>query len=144
MSNETTGAISAHRGGATFIWIGRVLTGLAAAFFVMDGTMKLIQPQFVIDATRGIGWPTDPATHLHDRIILFDDQSRRLSGFGGRVGALRLPVDLEQISATLGPLALREHFLNFLFRIVLYWHLDLARRHSPLLFGHVLGGISRM
>ena len=62
MSNETTGAISAHRGGATFIWIGRVLTGLAAAFFVMDGTMKLIQPQFVIDATRGIGWPTDPAT----------------------------------------------------------------------------------
>ena len=42
------------------------------------------------------------------------------------LGAL-LIVDLEQISATLGPLALREHFLDFLFRIVLYWHLDLAR-----------------
>jgi hypothetical protein len=51
-----------------------------------------------------------------------------------------LPVDLEQISATLGPLALREPFLDFLFRIVLNWHLDLARRHSPLLLGHVLRG----
>jgi hypothetical protein len=28
-----------------------------------------------------------------------------------------------------------------LFRIVLYWHLDLPRRHSPLLLGHVLWGI---
>src|SRR4029077_10056049 len=74
--------------------------------------------------------------------IPFDDQSRRLSGFGSRVGALRLPIDLQQISATLGPLALREHFLDFLFRIVLYWHLDLARRHSPLLLGHVLWGRS--
>jgi hypothetical protein len=49
--------------------------------------------------------------------------------------ALRLPVDLEQISAALGPLALREHLLDFLFRIVLYGHLDLARRHSLFLFG---------
>lgn len=44
------------------MWAGRVLSGLAIAFLVMDGTMKLIQPQFVIDATRGIGWPTDPVT----------------------------------------------------------------------------------
>jgi hypothetical protein len=62
MSNETSRATSAHRGGAAFIWTGRALTALAAAFFVMDGAMKLIQPQFVIDATRGIGWPTDSVT----------------------------------------------------------------------------------
>ena len=44
------------------IWVGRILSGLASAFFVMDAVMKLIQPQFVIDSTRGIGWPADPMT----------------------------------------------------------------------------------
>lgn len=43
-------------------WIGRILSGIAIAFFVMDGLMKLIQPQGVIEATRQIGWPVDPAT----------------------------------------------------------------------------------
>jgi DoxX-like protein len=62
MRDEATSANSVHRGSAAFVWIGRSLTGLAAAFFVMDGTMKLIQPQFVIDATRGIRWPTDTVT----------------------------------------------------------------------------------
>jgi len=61
MSNETTCTFSTSRR-AAFIWTGRGLTGLAAAFFVMDGTMKLFQPQFVIDATREIGWPTDSMT----------------------------------------------------------------------------------
>jgi hypothetical protein len=46
-----------------------------------------------------------------------------------------LPVDLQQISATLGPLALREHLLGVFFGFFLYWHLDLARRHSLFLFG---------
>lgn len=44
------------------IWAGRILSGLAIAFFVMDGVMKLVQPQVVIDATRQIGWPADPMT----------------------------------------------------------------------------------
>jgi hypothetical protein len=61
MSGETSAAVSAHHG-TGMIWVGRVLSGLASAFFVMDGVMKLIQPQFVIDATRGIGWPTDATT----------------------------------------------------------------------------------
>jgi len=63
MSKDAAGAVPTPReGGTSMIWIGRILTGLATAFFVMDGTMKFIQPQFVIDATREIGWPTDPAT----------------------------------------------------------------------------------
>jgi hypothetical protein len=63
MSKEGAGIATAYRGGAMgMIWAGRVLSGLAIAFFVMDGTMKFIQPQFVIDATRGIGWPVDSAT----------------------------------------------------------------------------------
>ena len=44
------------------IWAGRILSGLAIAFFVMDGVMKLVQPRVVIDATAEIGWPTDPTT----------------------------------------------------------------------------------
>jgi hypothetical protein len=43
--------------GTKAIWVGRILSALAIAFFVMDGVMKLIQPQVVIDATRQIGWP---------------------------------------------------------------------------------------
>jgi hypothetical protein len=51
-------------GGAvkTMIWTGRVLSGLASAFFAMDGVMKFVQPHFVIDATRDLGWPADSAT----------------------------------------------------------------------------------
>jgi len=37
---------------------------------------------------------------------------------------------LEQKSTTLRPLALRQHFLDFLLRTILYGHFDLARRHS--------------
>ena len=51
-----------HGAGPRVIWIGWVLSGLAAAFFALDAVMKLIQPQFVIDSTRGIGWPADPVT----------------------------------------------------------------------------------
>ena len=45
-----------------FVWAGRILSWLAIAFFVFDGAMKLVQPQSVIDATKGIGWPTDGMT----------------------------------------------------------------------------------
>ena len=66
MSKETIGAVgiaAAHGGSsASMIWVGRILSGLASAFFVMDAVMKLIQPQFVINSTRGIGWPADPVT----------------------------------------------------------------------------------
>jgi hypothetical protein len=44
------------------VWVGRILSGFAIAFCVLDGVMKLIQPQAVIDATRQIDWPVDPVT----------------------------------------------------------------------------------
>lgn len=47
---------------AKSVWAGRILSVLAIAFFVMDGVMKLVQPQAVIEATRQIGWPADPLT----------------------------------------------------------------------------------
>jgi DoxX-like family len=62
MSRETAGVASARGGSTAMTWSGRLLSGLAIVFFVMDATMKFIQPQFVIDATRGIGWPADSVT----------------------------------------------------------------------------------
>ena len=63
VSKETSGVAATHESGVkAMIWSGRVLSGLASAFFVMDGAMKLVQPHFVIDATREIGWPADSVT----------------------------------------------------------------------------------
>jgi DoxX-like family len=39
------------------LWTGRVLSGLAAAFFLMDGAMKLWKPAVVVEATRQLGYP---------------------------------------------------------------------------------------
>ena len=44
------------------VWTGRILTGLVIAFLIMDGSMKLIPAQVVIDTTRDLGWPTDADT----------------------------------------------------------------------------------
>jgi hypothetical protein len=47
---------------AKSVWIGRILSGIAIAFLALDGVMKLVQPQVVIDATAQIGWPVDSMT----------------------------------------------------------------------------------
>ena len=42
------------------VWIGRVLSGLAIAFFLFDAGLKLVAPQFAIDnSSPGLGWPAD-------------------------------------------------------------------------------------
>ena len=52
MAEKTTGSV----------WTGRILTGLVIAFLIMDGSMKLVPAQVVIDTTRDLGWPTDAGT----------------------------------------------------------------------------------
>lgn len=39
------------------LWTGRVLSGLAILFFLMDGVMKLLKPAVVVTATLGLGYP---------------------------------------------------------------------------------------
>jgi len=39
------------------VWTGRILTGLAAAFFLFDAIMKLFKPPFVVEATIHLGYP---------------------------------------------------------------------------------------
>ena len=36
---------------------GRILSGLAAAFLLLDGVMKLVQPAVVVDTTVRLGFP---------------------------------------------------------------------------------------
>jgi hypothetical protein len=38
-------------------WTGRVLSGVAALFLLMDGVMKLPKPDFVVKATTDLGYP---------------------------------------------------------------------------------------
>ncbi len=42
-------------------WVGRTLTGLAVAFLLFDGAMKLAMVQPVIDAMQRMGFPADTA-----------------------------------------------------------------------------------
>lgn len=39
------------------LWTGRVLSGLAILFFLIDGVMKLFKPAVVVTATLGLGFP---------------------------------------------------------------------------------------
>lgn len=39
------------------LWIGRIMSGLAVIFFLMDGGMKLFKPPFVVQATVQLGYP---------------------------------------------------------------------------------------
>jgi hypothetical protein len=42
------------------IWAGRILTGLATAFLLFDGTIKLVlSPEALAAATTDLGWPTN-------------------------------------------------------------------------------------
>jgi hypothetical protein len=54
--NPTAGPTSAS------IWTGRVLSGLAAAFLLVDAGTKLAVPGFVAANSPEIGWSLDPVT----------------------------------------------------------------------------------
>jgi hypothetical protein len=41
----------------TPLWAGRILSGMAVLFLLMDGGMKLFKPPFVVQATVKLGYP---------------------------------------------------------------------------------------
>src|SRR5215831_4464153 len=41
----------------TQLWAGRIMSGLAAVFLLVDGVMKLLKPAVVLKATRDLGYP---------------------------------------------------------------------------------------
>lgn len=64
--NPATLPVSADR----TVWAGRVLTFLAAAFLVMDATMKLLALDIVMSTNAELGWTGDAATARMQGIIL--------------------------------------------------------------------------
>ena len=55
-------APSLPRPGKGAVRAGWALSGLAIAFFAMDGLMKLAQLPIVAETTAQLGWPADPGT----------------------------------------------------------------------------------
>jgi hypothetical protein len=58
MQHETT-SISKKR-----LWAGRILSGLAALFCLMDGGMKLFKPRVVVESTLQLGYPEAAITGI--------------------------------------------------------------------------------
>ena len=52
------------------LWTGRILSGLAAAFFLVDGGMKLFKPPMVVDATLQLGYPAPSILGIGTVLIL--------------------------------------------------------------------------
>ena len=41
----------------TSLWVGRIVSYLPALFLLVDGAMKLVKPQVVVEATVNLGYP---------------------------------------------------------------------------------------
>ena len=47
----------ANESSKSMLWTGRILSGLAALFMLMDGVMKVFKPSFVVQASAKMGYP---------------------------------------------------------------------------------------
>jgi len=63
--NPFVGTITTSQAGSSrTLLTGRVMSGLAAAFLIVDSVAKLIEVQPVIDGTKQLGYPPDIAFSL--------------------------------------------------------------------------------
>lgn len=69
---------------------GWVLTGIAGLFLVMDGLMKLVRPQPVVDTMASLGWPTDRPTIVVLGVILLSSTALYLFHRTSFLGAVLL------------------------------------------------------
>jgi len=44
------------------LWIGRIVSGLLVALFLLDASMKLIMIKEVVEGSQKMGWPADALT----------------------------------------------------------------------------------
>ena len=52
------------------LWTGRILSGLASAFFLVDGGMKLFKPPIVVGTTLQLGYPESSIIGIGTVLIL--------------------------------------------------------------------------
>jgi len=61
MSTQTLASGSSANSGLVIsnlqLWASRIMSCLAALFLLWDGVMKLLRPEFVVKATRDLGYP---------------------------------------------------------------------------------------
>ncbi len=62
MRSTTTAPATGEAAGGAGLWSGRVLSGLVVLFLLLDGGMKLLPLQVVLDTAGALGWPADPVT----------------------------------------------------------------------------------
>ncbi|HTJ30710.1 MAG TPA: DoxX family protein [Acidobacteriaceae bacterium] len=55
---------------AARLWTGRILTGAASLFFLLDGVMKLAKPAFVVQATLQLGYPETSIVGIGAGLVL--------------------------------------------------------------------------
>ncbi|HXD78509.1 MAG TPA: DoxX family protein [Puia sp.] len=53
---QTTLTTAPDRTPKATLWIGRVLTGICAAFLLFDAVMKIFPNKYVLDASATLGW----------------------------------------------------------------------------------------
>src|SRR5262245_49306856 len=56
-SDPTPPPAEAHCVSRKALWTGWILSGLPALFLLFDGGMKLVKPEFVLNATVQLGYP---------------------------------------------------------------------------------------
>jgi len=52
------------------LWTGRILTGIAGAFFLFDAVMKLVKPAPVVKATLELGYPESTIVGIGIALLL--------------------------------------------------------------------------
>lgn len=60
VAQSAVGAASSRKS----VWAGRVLSGLAVLFLILDGVIKFMKPPPVVDAFAHVGWPLSLANTL--------------------------------------------------------------------------------
>jgi hypothetical protein len=62
MQTAATAPAFSKSASSGMVWTGRILSGLVVLFLLLDGAIKLVPLQEVIDTVSQLGWPTDPVT----------------------------------------------------------------------------------
>ena len=52
------------------LWAGRIVSILAALFFLLDGVMKLFKPSFVVEATLKLGYPESTIVAIGATLVI--------------------------------------------------------------------------
>ena len=82
------------------VWAGWILSGLVVLFLVLDSAMKLVPLQVVVDTTRDLGWPTDPATLRALGVVLIASALLYAYGPSSVLGAILITAYLGGAVAT--------------------------------------------